>query len=120
MDTMISFKVFITVLTSFLLVSCTATNQLISSEKIRLGMSIELVCTNTLWTAIPEDPCIGDSNYIKEKNALILFNNNKSLYLVFGNVVNSNFRGFGGTNSKLLLITSSFEEARFYAKNLID
>ena len=102
MDTMIKFTRFLPILMLYFLISCTATNQLVNSEQIRLGMSIELVCDTTLFASMLDDPCMGYSNYIEERNALILYNSDRSLYLVFGNVTNSSFRRSGGTNSKLL------------------
>lgn len=102
-------------------VSCTSLNQLANTDQVRIGMTIEDVCNVTVFqTSINEDPCIGSSRYFKDSNALILFNSNLSTYLVFGNVTNIDFRGSGGTFSKLLLITSSIEEAEFYIHNLLD
>ena len=102
-------------------VSCGTMSQLTNTDQIRIGMTIEDVCNVTVFqTSINEDPCLGSSRYFKDNNALILFNSNLSIYLVFGNVTNSNFRGSGGTVSRLLLIASSIEEADFYINNLLE
>lgn len=104
----------------FFVASCTSTNQLANTEQIRIGMTIEDVCNVTVFqTSITEDPCFGYSRYFKDNNALVLYNSNYSTYLVFGNVTNSSFRKSGGSYSKLLLITNSFEEAEFFIENLI-
>ena len=106
---------------SFSLVSCVSTNQLVSTEQIKIGMSIETVCNVTvLQTTIIEDPCMGYVKYFKEQKALILYNSNSTSYFVFRNITDSNFRASGGVNSKLILITSSFQEASFYINNLLD
>tara|TARA_B110000003_G_scaffold101058_1_gene103323 strand:- start:8466 stop:8822 length:357 start_codon:yes stop_codon:yes gene_type:complete len=118
---MIRSKQLIIMVLSFSLVSCISTNQLVNTEQIKIGMSIETVCNVTvLQTTIIEDPCMGYSKYFKEKKALILYNSNSTSYFVFRNITDSNFRASGGANSKLILITSSFEEASFYINNLLD
>ena len=100
--------------------SCVSTNQLLISDQIRLGMSIESTCNATVMTSIVDDPCMGYSRYIEDKNALILYNSNNTLYLVFENVTGSDFRRSGGRNSKLILIASTYQEANFYVQNIIN
>ena len=120
MDFMSRFTKFASIILLCSLMSCTSTNQLLISDQIRLGMSIESTCNATVMTSIVDDPCMGYSSYIEDKNALILYNSNNTLYLVFENVTGSDFRRSGGRNSKLILIASTYQEANFYVQNIIN
>ena len=120
MDFMSRFTKFASIIMLCSLMSCVSTNQLLISEQIRLGMSIEITCDATVFTSMLDDPCMGYSSYMEDKNALILYNSNNTLYLVFENVTGSDFRRSGGINSKLILIASTYQEANFYVQNIMN
>tara|TARA_A100001035_G_C27750806_1_gene486359 strand:+ start:946 stop:1308 length:363 start_codon:yes stop_codon:yes gene_type:complete len=120
MDIMSEYRKLISVFLIFFISSCVSTNQLLNSEQIRLGMSIEYICDATVFTSMLDDPCMGYSSYIEDKNALILYNSNNTLYLVFENITGSDFRRTGGINSKLILIANSYQEANFYVQNIMN
>ena len=102
------------------LYSSTATTNLIQDNKIRLGMSIESVCDLTAFsTNLVEDPCLGYFREFLSKGAVILYNSNNSVFLVFSGITNSQFRRSGGRNSELVLIASSIEEAEFFITNIL-
>mgnify|MGYP001182885870 FL=1 len=96
------------------LCSCTATTSgLVNSNKLILGMSQSQVCSTTLWsTGIYDDPCTGEEKRYVSKNAIILFNDNKNIFLVF--------QGIQENKSKLVLVASSIEEAEFFIFNLLE
>lgn len=120
MDIMNKFVKFYPIFFIYFLASCISTNELLHTEQIRLGMSLENICDATVFSSIPDDPCMGNSDYIEDKNALILYNSNSTLYLVFSDITGSDFRRSGGINSKLILIAGSYEEASFYVRNLMN
>jgi hypothetical protein len=95
----------------------------------KIGMPIQLVCKNFSIRLSDryEDPCHGFVQYNEENKRIMLWNRNESIFLVFNNVPSSAFNRRGRLNfkkieenSKLILITSSGEEALFFMKNISD
>ena len=103
--------------TSFFLVSCTSTNNLINSEQIYIGMSVSDICTVGLdaFTASWDDPCYGEKEYNSDTKSIIMFPSNKSIFFVFRNVNSKNSK-----RGNLSLITYSYTEAVFFNNNIIE
>lgn len=109
--------------------ACCAVSQTSNKQEIIVGMQIKSVCDNFSIKISDrfKDPCHGYVQYNEEKKAIMLWNRNKTIFLVFNNVPSSAFNRRGrlnfkriGDKSKLLLITSSGEEGLFFIKNMIN
>jgi len=117
---------FLTMISSF---SICSLGQSLDNGQANVGMSIQSVCKNFSMRLSDryEDPCHGFVQYNDENKRIMLWNRNESIFLVFNNVPSSAFNRRGrlnfkkiDENSKLLLITSSGEEALFFMKNILD
>ena len=111
----------LTILTTLSIASCSTTSQLVNEELLRIGMSIKAVCEVTsTTTSVVEDPCYGSYQYFNDKNILALWNENKTSFLIFENVINSNPFSDSNRRSSLIMITSSDEEALFFIENVLE
>lgn len=97
-------------------------------EDILIGMTMKSVCKiNSDNFRKREDPCHGYFQYFDDKRVIMLWNINRTLFLVFNNVpseaINRRDRlNIKKTNSdsKLLLATSSGDEAIYFIENILD
>ena len=111
----------LTILSMLAIVSCSTTSQLINDELLRIGMSIKAVCEVTsTTTSVAEDPCYGSYRFFDDKNALALWNENETSFLIFENVTNSNPLSDSNRRSSLAMITSSSQEALFFIENILE
>ena len=109
---------FIIALLTLMVSSCTTSNQLISSNKIFTGMDMGAFCGAVLYTYISNDPCMGSYKYEIKTNRLILIPADKSKYYVFKSVTKVDAAGrHNKTNGFLLLVTQSYDEAKFNLAN---
>ena len=97
-------------------------------DEIIVGMSLKAVCKiNSDNFRKRDDPCHGYFQYFEEKKVIMLWNINRNIFLVFNNVpsdvINRRERlniKKTNSNSKLLLLTSSGDEAIYYIENILD
>ena len=97
-------------------------------EDILIGMTMKSVCKiNSDNFRKREDPCHGYFQYFDDKRVIMLWDINRTLFLVFNNVpseaINRRDRlNIKKTNSdsKLLLATSSGDEAIYFIENILD
>lgn len=109
---------FLKLVSIFLIISCTNSNQLINSEEIYIGMTFDDFCDAVLYTTIPDDPCMGTNKHNKSNKKLILIPSNKLKFYVFESVSKVNAAGrYNGTFGILSLITESQSEAEFNLMN---
>lgn len=96
-------------------------------DEIVTGMSLKSVCKNYSIKISDRyrDPCHGFVQHIEEKELIMLWNRDRTLFLVFNNVPSSAFNKRGrlnfkkvGSDSILLLITTSGEEGLFFMRNI--
>tara|TARA_B100000035_G_C20975658_1_gene543044 strand:+ start:559 stop:939 length:381 start_codon:yes stop_codon:yes gene_type:complete len=97
-------------------------------EEIVVGMTLKSVCKiNSDNFRKRDDPCHGYFQYYEEKRVIMLWDINRSIFLVFNNVPSEainrrdrlNIRKTD-LNSKLLLLTSSGDEAIYFIENILD
>ena len=97
-------------------------------EEIVVGMTLKSVCKiNSNNFRKRDDPCHGYFQYYEEKRVIMLWDINRSIFLVFNNVPSEainrrdrlNIRKTD-LNSKLLLLTSSGDEAIYFIENILD
>jgi len=97
-------------------------------EDILIGMTMKSVCKiNSDNFRKREDPCHGYFQYFDDKRVIMLWDINRTLFLVFNNVPSEainrrdrlNIRKTD-LNSKLLLLTSSGDEAIYFIENILD
>tara|TARA_B100001057_G_C22192135_1_gene697467 strand:+ start:220 stop:564 length:345 start_codon:yes stop_codon:yes gene_type:complete len=109
---------FLTLISIFLITSCANSNQLINSEEIYIGMTLDNFCEAVVFTTIPDDPCMGKNKYNKSNKKLVLIPGNKLKFYVFKSVSKVNAAGrYYGTFGILSLITESQNEAEFNLMN---
>lgn len=97
-------------------------------EEIVVGMTLKSVCKiNSDNFRKRDDPCHGYFQYYEEKRVIMLWDINRSIFLVFNNVpseaINRRDRlniKKTDLNSKLLLLTSSGDEAIYFIENILD
>jgi len=97
-------------------------------DEIIVGMSLKAVCKiNSDNFRKRDDPCHGYFQYFEDKKVIMLWNINRNIFLVFNNVpsdvINRRERlniKKTNSNSKLLLLTSSGDEAIYYIENILD
>ena len=97
-------------------------------EDILIGMTMKSVCKiNSDNFRKREDPCHGYFQYFDDKRVIMLWDINRTLFLVFNNVpseaINRRDRlNIKKTNSDsmLLLATSSGDEAVYFIENILD
>tara|TARA_Y100001970_G_C13592068_1_gene536027 strand:- start:49 stop:429 length:381 start_codon:yes stop_codon:yes gene_type:complete len=120
-------KKFLIFLTSIFF-SLDAQNQSYDDE-IVVGMTLNSVCKNYSLKISDryKDPCHGFVQHVEEKELIMLWNRDETLFLVFNNVPSSAFNRRDRLNfkkveddSKLLLITTSGEEGLFYMRNMVE
>jgi len=97
-------------------------------EEIVVGMTLKSVCKiNSNNFRKRDDPCHGYFQYYEEKRVIMLWDINRSIFLVFNNVpseaINRRDRlniKKTDLNSKLLLLTSSGDEAIYFIENILN
>jgi hypothetical protein len=97
-------------------------------EEIVVGMTLKSVCKiNSDNFRKRDDPCHGYFQYYEEKRVIMLWDINRSIFLVFNNVpseaINRRDRlniKKTDLNSKLLLLTSSGDEAIYFIENILN
>ena len=97
-------------------------------EEIVVGMTLKSVCKiNSDNFRKRDDPCHGYFQYYEDKRVIMLWDINRSIFLVFNNVPSEainrrdrlNIRKTD-LNSKLLLLTSSGDEAIYFIENILN
>ena len=91
-------------------------------DEIIVGMSLKAVCKiNSDNFRKRDDPCHGYFQYFEDKKVIMLWNINRNIFLVFNNVpsdvINRRERlniKKTNSNSRLLLLTSSGDEAIYF------
>lgn len=112
----------------FVLFSTFVINQSRGLDEIVVGMSITSVCkTNADNFRKRDDPCHGYFQYYEEKRTIMMWNINETIFLVFNNVPSNAINRRERLNikkiksdSKLLLLTSSGDEAIYFIENVLD
>ena len=97
-------------------------------EEIVVGMTLKSVCKiNSDNFRKRDDPCHGYFQYYEDKRVIMLWDINRSIFLVFNNVpseaINRRDRlniKKTDLNSKLLLLTSSGDEAIYFIENILN
>lgn len=97
-------------------------------DEIIVGMSLKAVCKiNSDNFRKRDDPCHGYFQYFEDKKVIMLWNINRNIFLVFNNVpsdvINRRERlniKKTNSNSRLLLLTSSGDEAIYFIENILD
>ena len=97
-------------------------------EEIVVGMTLKSVCKiNSDNFRKRDDPCHGYFQYYEEKRVIMLWDINRSIFLVFNNIpseaINRRDRlniKKTDLNSKLLLLTSSGDEAIYFIENILN
>ncbi len=124
-----SIKTFYSLLFSFLIFfSSHTTSQSEKIDEIIVGMSLKAVCKiNSDNFRKRDDPCHGYFQYFEDKKVIMLWNINRNIFLVFNNVpsdvINRRERlniKKTNSNSRLLLLTSSGDEAIYFIENILD
>lgn len=122
-------KTFFSLLFSFLIFfSSYTTSQSEKIDEIIVGMSLKAVCKiNSDNFRKRDDPCHGYFQYFEDKKVIMLWNINRNIFLVFNNVPSDvinrrerlNIKKIN-SNSRLLLLTTSGDEAIYYIENILD
>ena len=97
-------------------------------EEIVVGMTLKSVCKiNSDNFRKRDDPCHGYFQYYEDKRVIMLWDINRNIFLVFNNVpieaINRRDRlniRKTDLNSKLLLLTSSGDEAIYFIENILN
>lgn len=95
-----------------ILTSCASSSSLYNTGQIRIGQSFQSICNLFVDVYISSDPCYGEKRFFSNKGLLLVYPNDRSMYFIFSEANSS------GTSGKLVLMTSSYEEASFYINSL--
>lgn len=97
-------------------------------DEIVIGMTLKSVCKiNSDNFRKRDDPCHGYFQYFEDKRVIMLWDINRNIFLVFNNVPSEAINRRDRLNikktdsdSKLLLLTFSGDEAIYFIENILD
>ena len=97
-------------------------------DEIVIGMTLKSVCKiNSDNFRKRDDPCHGNFQYFEDKRVIMLWDINRNIFLVFNNVPSEAINRRDRLNikktdsdSKLLLLTFSGDEAIYFIENILD
>jgi len=96
----------------FILTSCASSSNLYNTGQIRIGQSFQSICNLFVDVYISSDPCYGEKSFFSDKQLLLVYPSDRSMYFIFSEANSP------GTSGKLILMTRSLEEATFFISSL--